>query len=241
MPRGDLVVTRYNPRRRLLLALVGLLVAGMLVAWGYGCLSGAAGESALPAGLREENAALRERAAELESVNTRLREQLALDRTAGEVRDRANAELRATIVELQSRIQSLQEELSFYRSIVSPQESKAGLRVHSLRLRRGAGENNYYYDLVLVQASDSGDRLSGEVRIAVHGEQAGSPRRYDLAAMSPDSAAALSFSFRYFQELTGMLTLPDGFAPRRLEVEVLPQGAKTSGVVRKYRWTALFG
>lgn len=239
MPQGDLVVTRYNPRRRILLALLGFLVVGMLVAWGYSRL-GATGKAAT-LGVRQGNAALLERIAALEAVNSRLSEQLALDQTAGEIGDRANADLRATIVELQNRIQSLQEELSFYRSIVSPEESKAGLRVQSLRLRRGVGANNYYYDLVLVRASDARERFSGEVRIAVYGEQAGDPQVYDLAAIAPGSASVLKFSFRYFQEFTGVLTLPDSFAPHRLEVEILPQGSQAASITRKYRWAALFG
>ena len=42
--------------------------------------------------------------------------------------------------------------MAFYRGIVSPEQSSAGVRVYELQLRPGSEADLYQYDLVLIQA-----------------------------------------------------------------------------------------
>jgi hypothetical protein len=52
--------------------------------------------------------------------------------------------------------------------------------------------------------------------------------------------AALSFRFRHFQELTGSLSLPEGFVPVRLLLKLAPREAGRPPLERTYTWTELF-
>ncbi len=47
-----------------------------------------------------------------------------------------------------------------------------------------------------------------------------------------------SFRFKYFQQLEGYLTLPDGFSPTRLLVTLEAKGQRKP-VIRKYSWLEL--
>ena len=63
--------------------------------------------------------------------------------------------------ELQAQIQAQEEELVFYRGIVSPQDGVAGLRIQSLEVLPGDGENRYLLRLLLVQAIVHSRRVAG--------------------------------------------------------------------------------
>jgi hypothetical protein len=49
-----------------------------------------------------------------------------------------------------------------------------------------------------------------------------------------------TFRFKYFQQLEGYLTLPEGFNPTRLTV-TLEENGKKSPVVRHFSWDELRG
>ena len=66
-----------------------------------------------------------------------------------------------------------------------------------------------------------------------------------LTAALPLTAAAeigepetypLKFRFRYFQDLSGVITLPPGFAPQTVEVVARRRGAKTADLSRTFAW-----
>ena len=60
------------------------------------------------------------------------------------------------------------------------------------------------------------------------------------AQISDGDTREPSFRFKYFQQLEGYLTLPEGFSPTRLLV-TLEENGKKSPVVRHYNWDELRG
>ena len=50
------------------------------------------------------------------------------------------------------------------------------------------------------------------------------PGELALAGITNPAVKQLKFRFRYFQELAGTITLPEGFAPEKVIIEVKPQG-----------------
>ena len=122
---------------------------------------------------RRERAALAERLAEERGVSDELRRQLAIAETAGDIDRATYSQVESTLGELQAQIQAQEEELVFYRGIVSPQDGVAGLRIQSLEVLPSDGEGRYLLRLLLVQAIVHSRRVVGRRQAATRGH----PRR----------------------------------------------------------------
>lgn len=236
--KSTLVVRPYDPRRRLLVLGVILVLAG-LGAWQlvkYG--ESRAGLEVTD--LRARNSELLERVGTLEEENRELRHRVTYMARSEEINRQAEQELREQMAQLQDEIHELRSEVAFYRGIVSPGEASSGLQVRKLELRRAGAANSYYYRLVLIQALHHEQTVSGTATLVAHGERGGEPQTLPLAELSHEGHAGHEFSFRYFQDFDGMIVFPEGFVPDRLEVTANPRG-RQSAIKREFRWSALTG
>ena len=127
---------------------------------------------------------------------------------------------------LQEELQAAREEIKFYRGIVSPGEGNQGLRIHNFTLTPGLQAGEYQYDLVLTQLQRNDRYVSGKVVWNITGKQDDSVSELGLAAVTKSGAKSLEFRFRYFQHLTGVITLPDGFSAHKVELTVRATGKK---------------
>ena len=176
---------------------------------------------------RRERAELTERLAEEQAVSDELRRQLAIAETGGEIDRATYSQVEATLGELQAQIQAQEEELVFYRGIVSPQDGIAGLRIQSLEVLPSDGERRYLLRLVLVQAIVHSRRVSGAVKLQLEGLQGGQTASFDVAELvTPGEPLDMAYEFRYFQGLEAELALPLEFEPQRVVVEIWPHGAE---------------
>ena len=182
-----------------------------------------------------EVASLHEALDELEASNKELREQLAILQTAADVDRQAYALVESELVDLQSHILELEENLAFYRGIVAPDDSK-GVQIQDLQLR-DAGEF-VQLQLYLTQALRSDKTISGKVEIVVVGQQGGEEREYALAKLISDASLKTPgrFKFRYFEEISAELAIPEGFRPTEVRVKALPDGAKAKSVEESFVW-----
>jgi hypothetical protein len=217
-----------------LLALTGALTVGSLYLvfelgrhqGGYSILDHRRDRAELAAGLAEEQA-----------TNEELRRQLAIVETASEI-DRATYEqIRAMLGELEAQIQAQEEELVFYRGIVSPQDGVAGLRIQSLEVLPGDGEGRHLLRLLLVQSIVHSRRLSGNVKLQLEGMRDGQMASFDVAELvAPGEPYDMAYEFRYFQGLETELQLPAGFEPLNVIVEIWPNEARAERINQTFEW-----
>ncbi len=239
MGNAPLIVTPAAPWQRLLLALSALVFLGGVGFLLYELGRYQAGYSRLDA--EAEQRALAQQLESLEGSNEALRRQIAVLETSREVDREAYAQVEANLAELQASIQSQEEELAFYRGIVSPADGVAGLKIQEFELiSTNAGP--IVMRLVLVQAIKQDRRVSGVVKLNVHGEQAGQ----DLSLALPELVAEgesgeLAYSFRYFQDLERQLVLPEGFAPDRVDLEIMPKSRGAKRVSQSFAWAVTTG
>ena len=78
----------------------------------------------------------------------------------------------------------------------------------------------------------------GRVHLDVEGIFEDRPATLDWARLSAEGSAAPAFRFKYFQQLDGYLTLPQGFSPTRLVVSLESPG-QAPAVQRPYDWEDL--
>ena len=178
----------------------------------------------------------------LEDEISALKEQVAMLETHRDIDREAYREVEASLTELQAKIQEQRDAIAFYRGIVSPADGNKGLRVQDMKLTRGKNEREYNIRLVLVQALKHDRKVSGNVNLTIEGDLDGVEKTFSYAELLPeDSESAWAFSFRYFQDFTRQVVLPDGFTPERVKVEVQSKTRSISSIEESFAWTTSQG
>jgi cell division protein FtsB len=189
-------VQHHDPLRRWLLL---LLTAALLVGAGWGLYRAgyvASGQDAVEAQATEIE--MRSRIEELEARNARLMQQVAALERSNLIADQGAQDVRSALVAMETRMLELNEELSFYKSILAPADMEPGFHIQSLRLEPGEGPGEYRYKLILHQVRGNDRVAKGTVEIELQGRQGGDARTLSLSEFSAEGARSLSFSFKYF-------------------------------------------
>ncbi len=152
---------------------------------------------------------------------------------------RANELLRASERDRQNEIASLQADLAFYRRLGGANGSQAPLAVHYLELQRTPSPRVYRIIFTLTQNLRWAAVISGRIHLGVDGIQDGVARQLGEDQLLADSTEPLDFHFKYFQQLERLITLPEGFEPNRLSVELKSASLSTT-VEQSVQWQSLF-
>ena len=193
---------------------------------GYSILDHRRGQAALAAKVAQENA-----------TNDELRRQLAIVNTASDIDKATYSKVESTLGDLQAQIQAQEEELVFYRGIVSPKDGVAGLRIQSLEVLPSDAEGRFVLRLLLVQAIMHNRRVSGNVKLQLEGIQDGQMASFDVAELvAPGEPYDMAYEFRYFQGIETELALPFGFEPQRVIVEIWPNEARAERINQSFEW-----
>jgi len=231
-----LVVAPYRPWRRPLLVLLALCATGVLayIAHTYGQATMAARHQAAESERRRLDRDNRR----LSTENTTLRERVAVLERATDIDRKAYAELGAHLGRLERQIGDLEEEVAFYRGIVSSDESEP-LNIRSFEVEPTEVEGEYVYRLVLTRHMKNDKVMTGLVEVSVIGERDGRDERLSLDRLGAgETGRAIEFRFRYFQRIEGRLALPAGFSPRRVSVRVIEADGGKSLAERNFEWPA---
>ena len=191
---------------------------------------------------RRERAALAAQLAEERAQSDELRRQLAIVETSGDIDRATYSQVESSLGELQAQIQAQEEELVFYRGIVSPQDRVAGLRIQSLEVLPSDGEGRYFVRLLLIQSIVHSRSVAGAVKLQLEGLQNGQIASFDAAELvAPGEPYDMAYEFRYFQGLETELALPVGFEPQRVAVEIWPSEARAERINQTFEWSAVTG
>lgn len=228
--------SRQHKFTRLLAVLgVAVIAAGAYLSFELGRYQ--AGYSLLDERRRVEQfeAELAEREARIEALE---RESAILE-TSREIDRETYARVESELDRLQQRIQAQEEELAFYRGIVTPEDGVSGLRIQSLEIGAGDSERHHTLRLTLVQAIVHNERVSGSVRLGFGGRLDGEAVElgYDEVAAGAGDPG-LGYDFRYFQTLERELALPVGFEPDTVTVEVRPRQPRGEPITKEFGWEA---
>jgi hypothetical protein len=240
MRNADLLMSPATAWRRVALSAVALALLGGVGYLLFELGRYQAGYSRLDA--QENSQALNAEITDLKSRNEDLRRQIAMLETSRGIDQEAYSQVEQNLAELQANIQTQEEELAFYRGIVSPSDGVAGLKIQRFELLPADGQDAVLMRLVLVQAMKHDRRVSGVVKFTVHGEKAGNAAVLALSELVAEGESSdLSYSFRYFQDLERQLVLPKGFLPSRVELEIRPKGRGAKPVSQSFDWMVTAG
>jgi hypothetical protein len=137
----------------------------------------------------------------------------------------AKEELARDLNDLQELQADLREEISFYKSIITPPKGKDGLGVYSLKVMPLEG-NMYHFKIVLTQSGKSDSLAQGVVEMRLKGILNGKEKELALKDIRVADTPKLGYKFRYFEELSGSFSLPEGYEPREVTVNLKPSKGK---------------
>jgi hypothetical protein len=224
------VVAHRPLRNAVFVAIVLIVVAGVGLA-GYIVGRGELGAAATAIiGTTSENASAEQRVVELERKLADIQLSQVVDGDASE-------SLRQTIKSLRDELSASQDEVLFYRQLMAPSEAQRGLRVEKLELSPGASPTEVKYRLLLTQVSDKNDWASGTVTVDIVGTSADQQVVLPLTEMTQVETYPLAFKFRYFQDFTGTLLVPDGLKPDQVVVTAATSGKDGKRVQKTFSWT----
>lgn len=151
----------------------------------------------------------------------------------------ANRQVKETIVKLQDDILQLNEEVTFYRSIVSPQKSKRRLFIQDLQFVRKSA-NEYSYKIVITQRGNKHRVVRGIMHVAFNGlkdEKSHSIKMEKMVTSKENKRFKLGF--KYFQRFQGTIKIPEGFTPSTLRIQVVPNTARLVRIDKTVDWASV--
>lgn len=180
----------------------------------------------------------RELQAEIERLGSQVREVTAeRDRYAAlaaandsqlKVERAAQEQLVKQVATLETEANRLKEDLAFFESLLPATASAnaKGVVIRSFRVQpEDEAANSMRYRLLVQQAGRAERDFVGGVQMTVAFVQGG--RNFTMAVPKPESAAdesALPLSFRHYQRLEGIFTLPSGAVARSVQVRIVANG-----------------
>jgi len=226
-----LVVRLHDPRRFRIVVAAAVALALLLCFGLYELGQRAGGHSVFRSDQRRQE--LRTEVARLAAENQQLKDELARVRTTLEVDRETQARITDSLASSEARVAELNEELEFYRRIVSPQEGRAGLRVQAFEVTRGDMANAYRLKLLLVQSPQRSGRAQGQLDLSLRGTLDGEEASLTLEQVAAEPRA---FEFLYFQDVDIEVILPEGFVPESAEVELRHGQRKNRVVAASFPW-----
>ncbi|MDN3638383.1 hypothetical protein QWY82_06090 [Simiduia curdlanivorans] len=232
-----LEVKPYRPVYRFLIRLtVLLLVAGFVYAahW-YGKTQALSYQEQALEERDQFEAALQERQIEAET----LRQEVANLRLGSKVDQAASEDVRNEVIALKAKIAELEEDIGFYRGLMSPSAESKGLTIGSLNVISTGVARHFNYKLVLQQLTSNHQLLTGSVTFTIVGRQGELPMRLALKDVSSSvNDINIRLGFKYFQNVEGELVLPEGFEPNSIEIVAKVRGSSSAAIEKKFGWLA---
>jgi hypothetical protein len=162
--------------------------------------------------------------------------ELAIQLTRNEVDRHALEMVRKELAGQEEAIAGLEEGLGFYRSLMSPDEVAPGLSLRGLELTEAGQPRQYNYRIVVQQEARKHDQVQGSLIVRLKGVQDGRSVELGLEQLSEDFDGGPILQFRYFQSIEGRLTLPEGFDPGAVVVQVRTRKPAEIEIREEYPW-----
>ena len=231
-PHGGFHVRQYRPWKLWvsLFLMIGLMAMFFYLGRGY--------QNYELERLLLERETLLSRIADLETRNRNLVQKNAhlegsskIERDAYEL---ANREL----ARLQQELLAQQEELVFYRGIVSPKDATLAVNLQTFEIRKKNSQNHYSYKMILTKSGKSTKKISGGASVIIRGEDENGVSEHNMTDLALDNPGKdPKFAFRYFQVFEGDIELPEGFEPFEVEIGIRPTTKKVKSFTETISWT----
>lgn len=236
---GKLRVVCHDPKRDQLIRILLLITVALLGGLAYWYGSNHAGRNLDQA--QQQNMGLESQSRVLQEENNELRKRLAILESASKMDREAVNHVRMLVKQLEEEKEQLHKELTFFKSILAPEDMSTGVRVAGFSLFEGFEPRQYRLRLVISQVARSNPFLKGTLSVSLLGEKDGQAQIIPLQQLTDPDQVITRLGFRYFQALPSdreylNFTIPEGFEPSGVKVVVqITSGIKQS-FEQVYQW-----
>jgi len=166
-----------------------------------------------------------------------LQQELTNSEQANAVDRQALEEVQGTIINLRETIAQLEEDVLYYKQIMSPENTETGLMISQLDLLQTDLQNRIRYRLELRQAGNNDNLVSGYVNVNILGTRDRQEISMPLRSLAvEEDQLDIKLQFRYFQNIQGELILPDGFLPLGVQILAVDEGNNGKTIQKSFAW-----
>lgn len=230
-----MVVVPYNPWRTALvrLGLVLLLAITGAGSYWYGHNRGVfeSGDA------RAERDQLLVQVTDMSQQMEVLNQELINSEQASQMDKQALDEVQGTIMNLRETIAQLQEDVLYYKQIMSPENTETGLMIGQLDLEKTEESDHIRYRLELRQVGNNDNLVTGYANVNILGTRDRQEISMPLRTLAGDEDQLdIKIQFRYFQNIQGELVLPEGFEPHGVQILAVDEGNNAKTVQKSFAW-----
>jgi hypothetical protein len=229
-----MIVVPYQPWRTAFNWVVIILIvvsssAGFYF-YGYGAGIQVSGDA------REERDTLLIQMDDMNSQMSFLQQELINAEQASAVDRQALEEVQDTILNFRETIAQLEEDVLYYKKIMSPENNDTGLMIGQLDLVNMNDAGRVRYRLELRQVGNNDNIISGYANVNILGSQDRQEISMPLRSVAVDeNQLDIRLQFRYFQNIQGELLLPERFEPVGVQIIAVDEGNDET-VQKSFAW-----
>lgn len=229
-----MIVVPYQPWRTAFNWVVIILIvvsssAGFYF-YGYGAGIQVSGDA------REERDTLLIQMDDMNSQMSFLQQELINTEQASAVDRQALEEVQDTILNFRETIAQLEEDVLYYKKIMSPENNDTGLMIGQLDLVNMNDAGRVRYRLELRQVGNNDNIISGYANVNILGSQDRQEISMPLRSVAVDeNQLDIRLQFRYFQNIQGELLLPERFEPLGVQIIAVDEGNDET-VQKSFAW-----
>ncbi len=166
-----------------------------------------------------------------------MQQELTNSEQANAVDRQALEEVQATIINLRETIAQLEEDVLYYKQIMSPENNETGLMIGQLDLLKTELQNRIRYRLELRQAGNNDNVVRGYANVNILGTRERQEISMPLRSLAVDEDQLdIKLQFRYFQNIQGELILPDGFIPLGVQILAVDEANDGKTIQKNFAW-----
>jgi hypothetical protein len=174
----------------------------------------------------------------LEASNREARTKLEELKTIEIGRPKEETELARNIAELQAQVARLSQELTFYKGVMAKAPAELGVRLGEVRVEQGRRPNLYIVHVALLRTGRPDDDVQGILTLHLDSETG---KVADLTDLTGGKQKDVPFNFKYYKNIDQPVTIPDGFKPLHLGVDVHSVEKDVPPLAQTYGWTDIGG
>ena len=156
-----------------------------------------------------------------------------------EVERMANQHSQQMLKSIEQAHFQVKKELAFYEKVMAPEKQANGLVIDNIVVTKTESPNHYRFQVALVQQLLRKRYAKGVIELSITGSLDNRPITIPLSELSKSTKKDLSFSFQYFQIISGELMLPDNFIPEKISVAAILTKSKWqeyNRIDQSYQW-----
>jgi hypothetical protein len=217
-----------------LLVLAFFAFLGLYLTYEFGRYNGSYDRLAVSQLLSERDV----RIEHLEAANREARTKVEELKTIDLGRPKEESELQRNIIELQTQVARLSQELTFYKGVMAKAPNELGVRLGEVHIEKGKRPGVYVVHVALLRTGRPDNTVQGTLTLHIDSDKG---KVMDLSDLTGGKKKELPYDFRYYANIPQEVTIPADFKPLHLGVDIQASEKDAPPLAQTYVWGEIGG